>query len=103
MSRRHHGNRPHRSGGESRSTDPVRSSLDAPVAFEPRLSRATNLTEPPPPPRSEAVVADPAAPESERPEPVARDSHASNGPSMNGTSHGAAANGPPASNGYGSN
>ena len=31
MSRRHHGNRPHRSSGPPRPTDPVRSGLDAPA------------------------------------------------------------------------
>src|SRR5512143_4247651 len=30
MSRRHHGNRPHRTSGPPRPTDPVRSMLDAP-------------------------------------------------------------------------
>jgi hypothetical protein len=32
MSRRHHGNRPHRSSGQPRPTDPVRSGPDAPAA-----------------------------------------------------------------------
>jgi hypothetical protein len=32
MSRRHHGNRPHRSGGPQRPTDPVRSGLEAPTS-----------------------------------------------------------------------
>jgi hypothetical protein len=34
MSRRHHGNRPHRSSGQPRPTDPVRSGLDAPTAAD---------------------------------------------------------------------
>ena len=34
MSRRHHGNRPHRSSGQPRPTDPVRSGLDAPTASD---------------------------------------------------------------------
>jgi hypothetical protein len=34
MSRRHHGNRPHRSSGQPRPTDPVRFGLDAPTAAD---------------------------------------------------------------------
>ncbi len=48
MSRRHHGSRPHRSGGPIRPTDPVRSRLDATAAAadgESRLIRPTPLAD----------------------------------------------------------
>jgi hypothetical protein len=50
MSRRHHGNRPHRSNGQPRPTDPVRSALDAPAAADPgeRTVRPAPALEPPP-------------------------------------------------------
>ncbi len=47
MSRRHHGNRPHRSGGPQRPTDPVRSGPEAPAT-------AADLDEPTPRPASGA-------------------------------------------------
>jgi hypothetical protein len=39
MSRRHHGNRPHRQGADGRPSGPVRSSFDAPAAQAERSSR----------------------------------------------------------------
>jgi hypothetical protein len=52
MSRRHHGNRPHRSSGPPGPTDPVRSSFEAPAAADPRerVIRPTPAAEPPPSP-----------------------------------------------------
>jgi len=48
MSRRHHGNRPHRSSGPPGPTDPIRSGFDAPVADDPRerAIRPSPATEP---------------------------------------------------------
>ena len=74
MSRRHHGNRPHRSSGPQRPTDPIRSGPDAPAtaAANPseRASRPAPIVEPaagsfPYSPNS----ADPIRPESGWPTP----------------------------------
>jgi hypothetical protein len=43
MSRRHHGNRPHRSSGPPRPSDPVRSGLDAPATAASPDDRAERL------------------------------------------------------------
>lgn len=53
MSRRHHGNRPHRSSGQPRPSDPVRSGLDAPTAADlgERTSRPIQPAEAPYGPR----------------------------------------------------
>ena len=63
MSRRHHGNRPHRSSGPPRPTDPVRSGPDAPATaanLGERASRPAPIVEPP---------AGPAAHPPDRPDP----------------------------------
>ena len=46
MSRRHHGNRPHRSNGPSGPPDPSRSGRDAPAAAEPRDRSARPVAPP---------------------------------------------------------
>jgi hypothetical protein len=66
MSRRHHGNRPHRSNGPSGPYDPSRSARDAPAAAEPR-DRSVRPAAPPALGESRVVpdghAADPAASE----------------------------------------